>query len=177
VDSVGKGEKSVQTFHIQMPWWMLQGRSLGSEPGLGAKVLSKSREVEVMQPMQVDVCSKPAGSVVDAIAIQDCGLSGEGVVQKDLVAVAQKNAVGSILVAPAKVEDKGVQEGVASVEDYNENFSDSGSLNSEEEQELDDYFKGIEEENMVEDDSMGQGEDRSVVLTAIPEASHLMSGR
>jgi hypothetical protein len=29
---------------------------------------------------------------------------------------------------------------------------------------------------MVEDDSMGQGEDRSAVLAAIPEASHLMSG-
>jgi hypothetical protein len=100
----------------------------------------------------------------------------QGGVQEDLAAVAQKSTAMSIAVSPDDGVVKGVQEGLSPTEDCNGGYSDAGSLNSEEEQELADYFKEIEEENMVEEDSTGQGEVRSAVLAAILEASHLMSG-
>jgi hypothetical protein len=55
-------------------------------------------------------------------------------------------------------------------------FNKAKFLNADEEKELADYFKELEEECMVEDDSLGQGEDRCAELVAIPEALDRMSG-
>jgi hypothetical protein len=52
------------------------------------------------------------------------------------------------------------------VEDCDEGYSVDGSLNSEEEQELEEYFKEIEEENRVVEESKGQGEALAAILEA-----------
>jgi hypothetical protein len=79
------------------------------------------------------------------------------------------------------VPDSGVGngnlEGLSLAEDCAEGFSDAGSLNSEDEQELADCLNEIEEENMAEENTKGLGEEWSTaVLAAIPEASLLMTG-
>jgi hypothetical protein len=62
-------------------------------------------------------------------------------------------------------------------EDGIESYSDAGSLNSEEEQELAQYFKEIEEENKVKDERTDLDEARSgAALAAILEASVFLSG-
>jgi hypothetical protein len=76
-------------------------------------------------------------------------------------------------------EEEGValQEGKVQSEDITEGFSDVGSLNSEEENELEEYIKGIEEEDKVEEEGkLGVGLPVGAALAAIPEASPKMSG-
>jgi hypothetical protein len=80
----------------------------------------------------------------------------------------------AIAVAPSGDVNNAAQEGLTQTKHCNEGFFDAGSLNSEEEQELEDYFKEIEEENRVEE-SKGQGETlSSAALGAILEASPRM---
>jgi ribonuclease HIII len=65
---------------------------------------------------------------------------------------------------------------VEPAEDGIESYSDVGSLNSKEEQELAQYFKEIQEENKVEEERMGSDEvGKGAALAAIPEASILLS--
>jgi hypothetical protein len=76
-------------------------------------------------------------------------------------------------ITPTKTKYKDLfPSGLSQAEDCNEGFSDAGSLNSEQEQELEDYFKEIEEEKRVEEENKGQSEQgSSAALAAIPEAS------
>jgi hypothetical protein len=74
-------------------------------------------------------------------------------------------------------EGAGFQEGKVQCEDITEGFSDVGSLNSEEENELEEYIKVIEEENKVEEEGKaGVSLPNGAALAAIPEASPKMSG-
>jgi hypothetical protein len=63
------------------------------------------------------------------------------------------------------------------VEDCDEGYSVDGSLNSEEEQELEEYFKEIEEENRVVEESKGQGEALAAILEASPSMSNARRGK
>jgi hypothetical protein len=74
-------------------------------------------------------------------------------------------------VAPSGEVNNAAQEGLTQAEDCDEGYSDTGLLNYEEEQELEEYFKEIEEESRVEEENKGQDE----ALAAISEASPRMS--
>jgi hypothetical protein len=63
------------------------------------------------------------------------------------------------------------------VEDCDEGYSIDGSLNSEEEQELEEYLKEIEEENRVVEESKGQGEAPVAILEASPSMSNARRGK
>jgi hypothetical protein len=151
--------KLLPTFHVHLP----VEEGAGIAPAFGVPAVQESHSVEAMQnmhsgPMDVDEC-KLKGLHPDALEVAVTG-----------------DQIGSALAHTGEGIDE-VQEGLSQAEDCTEGISDAGSLNSEEEQELEDYFKEIEEENRVEEENKGQSEQRSTAaLPAIPEASPRMTG-
>jgi hypothetical protein len=103
---------------------------------------------------------------------------------KGLEVVAEQG-VGSdsgtqVIYVPVSLSEEdgaGVHEGKVHCEDITEGFSDVGLLNSEEENELEEYIKVIEEEDKVaEEREDGAGVPNGAALAAISEASPKMSG-
>jgi hypothetical protein len=71
----------------------------------------------------------------------------------------------------------GFQDGMIETMDSNDDYSDVGSLKSEDEHELEEYCKKIEHEDVVEEEGKVDVEaPNTVVLAAIPEASSQMAG-
>jgi hypothetical protein len=74
------------------------------------------------------------------------------------------------------VED-GFQDGMIETVDSNEEYSDVGSLKSEDEHKLEEYCKKIEQEDIVEEEGKLDVEvPNTTILAAIPEASSQMAG-
>jgi hypothetical protein len=74
------------------------------------------------------------------------------------------------------VED-GFHDGMIETVDSNEEYSDVGSLKSEDEHKLEEYCKKIEQEDIVEEEGKLDVEvPNTTILAAIPEASSQMAG-
>jgi hypothetical protein len=71
----------------------------------------------------------------------------------------------------------GFQDGMIETMDSNDDYSDVGSLKSEDEHELEEYCKKIEHEDVVEEEGKVDVEaPNTAALAAIPEASSQMAG-
>jgi hypothetical protein len=162
--SVSKGvpKNLLPTFHIQLP------REEGTEPvaDSGSRQSAPGARLDIsMQTNHGSLRLSDESSMHEAQG--DSGQADQGVAQKDSVLAE----IGASSVQLSGVGKKMAQENLMHAEDCVDGLSVDGSLNLEEEQELEEYFKEIEEENRVEEASKVQG----VVLAAIPEASPSMS--
>jgi hypothetical protein len=127
------------------------------------------RPGKAMQSSHVELSGKPGDNASHVGTKCDDGESGKDVSRVELGPLDQNDSVSSLV----GVIGSAGQEGMAPTEEGNDEFSDAGSLNLEEEQEVAEYFKEIEEENKAEEEREEYSE---AALAAIPEALALMSG-
>jgi hypothetical protein len=131
---------------------LLQGRRVTSNKQAGLKsnvkgIATRTAQKEVMQTYHIQLPTTPSTVAEDAPMLTQKSLQEEGVEVR-------------------------FQDGMIETVDSNDEYSNVGSFKSEDERELEDYCKKIEQEDIVEEEGKLDVETpNTTVLAAIPEAS------